>query len=1235
MQRIVILSVFVAVFIAGEFFASPTAQAQADEWTYLTSGITNDLNGISCPEDSVCYVVGGAPFIGGSGVILKTTDGGDTWVSQTLPLTNPLRGISCVSATLCYAAGDGGAILKTTNGGASWSRLGVNTPAGEQWYWDIAAADAAHATAVGNGGMVYRTTNGGTSWSRVELNTSENLNRIHFANAAIGFMVGTNGKVWKTINAGASWSLLTTPASLNTLSAVDSPDGTNVWVGGDVGRILKSTNGGLGLTLLRPDTISSFRAIAFLDGTTGWLGGGGVIKRTDNGGATWAEEKTGILVILRDMFCSSAVCYAVGDDGTILRRGEAAARAPEQGDEEEETSITFPTALSNFFSGNLSGTQKGIAEAPSKRTTGTKRLRGVTINSNLLNQSRIRFNFFVDQELVGEITKREERPNGVKVWKGTIEGKPENLVTLVSKGNILAGNIRTDEGVIELRYASNGAYTLRLIDPNLLPDDLHPAPPEGQAVVHIPASPPSLSSAEIVTVDVLILITPQAYDALGDDPDAVGAAIDLMVEEANSAYELSNAYIRLRRVHAQGVGGRIYNDSGDLRDDLDALTSDQTFLGSMASNLRDDVDADLTTLLVRDGGGSCGIAWQMNEANEFSFADDAYSVVDTDCLPNYSYPHELGHNMGLQHDRDSAEDSTPRYTYAYGYQDPQSRFRTIMAYPCASECSRIPFFSTPDPSVAYRGIPFGTATEDNARALRNSRSRVANYSETRGSGEADVEASGDEATKLQEATGIKASAPSGGTSGFFKNLGRAIRTFFTFNSEKKAGLKLTFANEDLLAAQKLLAAGKEDAASRTLEDFRKNLDAAEKLGGETLKPKLLETQLKQQKVLRALSREVKSEEVKEKIVNLSAQEFERAVDTVKKIGGKALETLKKENIEIEAKKPTATSTTRYIQELKALKKQADTVMESLLLILKKSLVDMQEDKEYYLKKLEMYNTIGEELSEYLSDLIDQSPALSEASQNASLKKARIMLQNLEALLEEVLARRGARLEGKKSAVPYPAPPTKEEAKATTSPTVSPCTKNENLICGVNGLTYLNECFLKDAKVQMAYKGACKSITESTTKITTPTPEPTTAAVCTKEYAPVCGVNNLTYQNECFLKDASVALSYKGECKTTEAKTMPTPTPEPTPSPEPEPTLAKPTISSFGASPSSISAKQSVTLSWSISGAESIVLENTKESLSASGKITVMPTESTTYTITATNKAGSVSSSVKVYVKSSY
>lgn len=77
---------------------------------------------------------------------------------------------------------------------------------------------------------------------------------------------------------------------------------------------------------------------------------------------------------------------------------------------------------------------------------------------------------------------------------------------------------------------------------------------------------------------------------------------------------------------------------------------------------------------------------------------------------------------------------------------------------------------------------------------------------------------------------------------------------------------------------------------------------------------------------------------------------------------------------------------------------------------------------------------------------------------------------------------------------------------------------------------------------------------------------------------------------------------------------------------------KPAISSFTASPTTINAGSSSTLSWSTSGATGIAIApGTFTSTSADGSTTVSPTATTTYTLTATDAAGSVTSTQAVTV----
>jgi hypothetical protein len=80
--------------------------------------------------------------------------------------------------------------------------------------------------------------------------------------------------------------------------------------------------------------------------------------------------------------------------------------------------------------------------------------------------------------------------------------------------------------------------------------------------------------------------------------------------------------------------------------------------------------------------------------------------------------------------------------------------------------------------------------------------------------------------------------------------------------------------------------------------------------------------------------------------------------------------------------------------------------------------------------------------------------------------------------------------------------------------------------------------------------------------------------------------------------------------------------------------AKPTITSFTASPTSINAGSSSTLSWATTGATGVAITpGSFTSTSASGSTLVSPTATTTYTLNATNASGSTTSTAQVSISS--
>ncbi len=84
---------------------------------------------------------------------------------------------------------------------------------------------------------------------------------------------------------------------------------------------------------------------------------------------------------------------------------------------------------------------------------------------------------------------------------------------------------------------------------------------------------------------------------------------------------------------------------------------------------------------------------------------------------------------------------------------------------------------------------------------------------------------------------------------------------------------------------------------------------------------------------------------------------------------------------------------------------------------------------------------------------------------------------------------------------------------------------------------------------------------------------------------------------------------------------------------PSSTGTAPTVSSFTAAPSSITAGQSVTLAWTVTGATTVTIDNGVGTVTGSST-TVAPATTTIYTLTATNSSGSATAKATVTVSAS-
>ena len=208
-----------------------------------------------------------------------------------------------------------------------------------------------------------------------------------------------------------------------------------------------------------------------------------------------------------------------------------------------------------------------------------------------------------------------------------------------------------------------------------------------------------------VTIDVAVFHTPAARELAGGAA-AIAAVIDLMVAEANHAYAASGIHHRLRVVERSEVS---YNENGDAGVDLQRLKDPSDGHMDAVHAVRDRVGADLVHLITgkSDTGGR-------------AYFLDAFSNIAV--WRDDAFVHELGHNMGLLHDRYQVHHNEALEVLlhpAYGYVNQQafvagaarsSRWLTIMSYytQCAdayTSCQGLLRFSNPRQS--YNGDPLG------------------------------------------------------------------------------------------------------------------------------------------------------------------------------------------------------------------------------------------------------------------------------------------------------------------------------------------------------------------------------------------------------------------------------------------------------------------------------------------------------------------------------------------------
>jgi len=324
-------------------------------------------------------------------------------------------------------------------------------------------------------------------------------------------------------------------------------------------------------------------------------------------------------------------------------------------------------------------------------------------------------------------------------WVGylTDYGKDFRVLLTYGSGGV-QGHIVTPQGDYMIQSGSAGGAFL--VDPRKLGmrhvegDEFCPPPPAAAAkgtTANATASTTTTTTAASSTalpgstvIDVLVLFTPGFATDKGGTA-GVNLAIDNLIAVSNQAYKDSGVAIQLRRVGAEQVN---VSDKTSNSTVLNDLTNSVGAFSNVKAR-RTALGADMVTLVRpfwKQSQASCGVGWigGYNLAPIANYANYAYSVVsegsDRAKTGYYchvtSFVHELGHNMGLMHDRANSGTAKGATAYGYGY-GVNGSFGTAMSY----LWPKLIKFSNPNDYTCAGNQRCGVPETDAAKSAHNAK----------------------------------------------------------------------------------------------------------------------------------------------------------------------------------------------------------------------------------------------------------------------------------------------------------------------------------------------------------------------------------------------------------------------------------------------------------------------------------------------------------------------------------
>ncbi|MFM7022646.1 MAG: YCF48-related protein [Flavobacteriales bacterium] len=156
-------------------------------------------------------------------------------------------------------------------------------------------------------------------WNKINVSTTRHLNAVAFPSATTVFIVGDSGTILKSTNTGTSFGSVNSGTAKNLKDIVFT--GTTGVAVGSSGTILLSTNSGNSWNSITSPTVNDLNAVAFFNASNGIIvGNNGTILKTSNGGTSWTNiTPITIYLLNKVLYLSANEVVACGAHGTVMK----------------------------------------------------------------------------------------------------------------------------------------------------------------------------------------------------------------------------------------------------------------------------------------------------------------------------------------------------------------------------------------------------------------------------------------------------------------------------------------------------------------------------------------------------------------------------------------------------------------------------------------------------------------------------------------------------------------------------------------------------------------------------------------------------------------------------------------------------------------------------------------------------------------------------------------------------